>query len=64
MPSLAVTVEQLAPTEFTWKLVERHDGHAARCVAEAAERFANYEQALDYGFVALKRRHQRQLSGP
>lgn len=58
IPALAVTVQQLAPAEFTWKLVERLNGHPARCVAEAVERFADYEQALDYGFVALNRKHR------
>ncbi|MEJ8827050.1 hypothetical protein WKW80_34505 [Variovorax humicola] len=64
MPALAVTVEQLAPAEFTWRLVERHAGHPSKCVAEAVERFTDYEQALDYGFVALKGRHQRELGAP
>ena len=54
VPALAVTVEQLAPTEFIWKLIERRSGHPVICVAHAQERFADYEQALDYGFVALK----------
>jgi hypothetical protein len=54
IPSLAVTVEQLAPTEFIWKLIERRSGHPVICVAHAQERFSDYEQALDYGFVALK----------
>lgn len=58
IPPLAVTVHQLAPAQFTWRLVERQSGHAAKCVAEAAERFADYEQALDYGFDALQRRRQ------
>ncbi|MEJ8857247.1 hypothetical protein WKW79_21905 [Variovorax robiniae] len=54
IPALAVTVEQLAPTEFIWKLIERRSGHPVICVAHGLERFADYEQALDYGFVALK----------
>jgi len=44
----------VAPTEFVWKLIERHSGHPAKCVAEALEPLADYEQALDYGFVALR----------
>ncbi|MEJ8826104.1 hypothetical protein WKW80_29435 [Variovorax humicola] len=62
IPALAVIVQQLTPTEFTWKLVERHSGHPVKCIAEAVDRFADYEQALDYGFVALKGRHQRPIS--
>ncbi|MEJ8859573.1 hypothetical protein WKW79_33780 [Variovorax robiniae] len=58
IPDLAVTVHQLAPAQFTWKLVERQHGHPAKCIAEAAEQFTDYEQALDCGFVALERRRQ------
>lgn len=52
-PCLAVTVQQLASSRFSWKLMQRQDSGAVECVAESSDSLPDYEQALEAGFVAL-----------
>jgi len=54
LPELAVTVQQLASTEFSWKLMRRRNGHPPQCIAEGSAPFLDFDQALESGFVALK----------
>lgn len=52
---LGVTVTQHRPGEYSWCLT-RAPGPTSPsvCVIESAARFADYEQAMDEGFEALK----------
>jgi len=53
---VVVTVTKHGPAEYSWSLV-RSAGSCgpADCVAESSERFADYDQAMDEGFEALKK---------
>jgi len=52
---LGVTVTQHGPAEFSWSLTTRSGSMGlGACVAQSRERFADFEQAMDEGFAALK----------
>ena len=51
---LRVAVHQLGPSEFSWTLVRQQDSTGlAECIAASSASYADFEQALDAGFVAL-----------
>ena len=52
---LGVTVTQHHPGEYSWCLVGAPSSiNPSTCVMESLARFADYDQAMDAGFEALR----------
>jgi len=52
---LCVVVEENGPCNFTWMLVTQQSSSSrSRSVVNSTGRFADYDQALDAGFEALR----------
>lgn len=52
---LRVIVEETSKGQFSWALLERKEaGIVDDCVAKSDEDFAEFDLALEAGFVALK----------